>query len=125
MYYSDPKPLLADKKFQEFMDKDLILIIQNSMNPETITNWAKFAVYMKVEEPYVWTAITSKTRERLKKFHCDQLLAILVNAAHSLSSEATRLFDIAGAHLAQKLDRSFNPASDETFLVEEDIIKVT
>lgn len=60
----------------------------------------------------------------MKRFHCDQLLVILVNVSHSLSSEASNIFNMIGSHLAMKMDRKYIAPNDETLLTEEDIINV-
>jgi hypothetical protein len=99
-------------------------MIENSMNPETIMNWSKFAVYFKIDDPYFWPALSGKIIERIKKFHCDQLLVILVNVSHSLSSEASNIFSMIGSHLGMKMDRQYIAPNDETLLTEEDIINV-
>lgn len=94
------------------------------MSPETIMNWSKFIVYCKIDDPYVWSTLVGKVKERIKRFHCDQLLVVLVNIAHSLSSEASNLFNTCAAHFAQKMDRAYNPPNDETLITEEDVVKV-
>lgn len=87
-------------------------------------NWAKFLVYVKCDDTYAWEALVSKVQERMKIFRCDQLLVVLVNTAHSLSSEAGKLFDYVSAHFAFKLDRSYRPEVDDTLLNEDDLVKI-
>ena len=124
IFHSDPQPLLENPKFQKFLKEDLLTIIENSMGVETIMNWSKFIVYCKLDDPYLWPAITGKVKERATRFYSDQLLVILVNCAHSLSSETSNLFGYIGAQLNIKMNREYTPPSDETILIEEDIPKV-
>lgn len=115
---------MKEPKFQKFLERDLLLIIESSMSPETIMNWAKFIVYCKLDDPYLWPAITGKVTERLERFHVDQLLVICVNIAHSLSSEANQFFNMIAAHFSRKMDKSQNSQNDEVMILDEDVIKV-
>ena len=76
MLYSDPKPLLEDKKFKKFLDRDLYLIILNSLNPETIVNWAKFLVYIEHDDPSAWEVVVDRVNSMLNYFKIDQLLVV-------------------------------------------------
>jgi hypothetical protein len=87
-------------------------------------NWSKFIIFMKIDDPYVWPAIVGKVKEKMESFHTDHLLVILVNIAHSLSSEAANLFTYCSAHFASKLDRGYEPSANESSLKEEDIPKI-
>ena len=123
-HFSDPKQLLENERFQKFLSEELLLVIENTMGTETIMNWSKFIVYLKLDDPYLWPALSAKIRERMARFDWDELLVILVNATFSLTSEAGSLFTAVSNNFATKMNIEYNPKPDEKFLTEEDIVKV-
>jgi hypothetical protein len=46
----------------------------------------------------------------------DQLLIILVNFAHSLSTESQEMFDVVNNDLVYRLDSNFNANSKEIYI---------
>jgi len=67
-HFSDPKQLLENERFQKFLSEELLLVIENTMGTETIMNWSKFIVYLKLDDPYLWPALSAKIRERMARF---------------------------------------------------------
>jgi len=54
----------------------------------------------------------------------EQLLIILVNFAHSLSTESQEMFDVVNNDLVYRLDSNFNASSKEIYIQPEDFPKI-
>jgi hypothetical protein len=68
--------------------------------------------------------LAERTGEMSHKFTIDEMLTILVNIAHSLSSEAGKLFDIASVEFITRLTLEYNPNEQNLFVQVEDLIKI-
>lgn len=94
------------------------------MGPETVMNWSKFIVYFKLQDPYLWPAMTGKISELMQRFQTDQMLVVLVNWAQSLTPEASGLFSAVSEYFASKLNVDYTPSPGESILTEEDVPKL-
>ena len=88
--------------------------------------FTKFAVLFRLsgEDPELFELIADQVKKNVSKMTTDQLLIILVNFAHSLSTESQEMFDVVNNDLVYRLDSNFNANSKEIYIQPEDFPKI-
>lgn len=76
------------------------------------------------EDPELFELIADQVKKNVSKMTTDQLLIILVNFAHSLSTESQEMFDVVNNDLVYRLDSNFNANSKEIYIQPEDFPKI-
>jgi hypothetical protein len=121
---NNTEALRNSEKFQSFINEDLTMIITQSSNPESISQWAKFCTRFNVTEPDTWHVLKESFEEFSNRFTVDELLTVLVNISHSLSVDSVKLFDVANVELTKRLRRTYKPSGDEMMILVDDFIKI-
>lgn len=117
--------LKNDPRFVQFIEYDLKFIIQSLRQVDHIVGFSKFLVFFRIEDdPEVYEILADQVKRSLARFTTDELLTILINFSHSLSTESQDLFSLANDEFANRLDSNFNAVSREAYIQKEDFPKI-
>jgi hypothetical protein len=86
--------------------------------PQNLVEFTKFAVFFRLsgEDPELFELIADQVKKNVSMMTTEQLLTILVNYAHSLSTETQEMFDVVNNDLVYRLDSNFNANSKEVYI---------
>ncbi len=58
------------------------------------------------------------------RFTVDEILTVLVNISHSLSSDSPKLFEMAQEEFLRRMTLAYDPVDQKLFLQPEDYLKI-
>lgn len=68
------------------------------------------------QDPELYELLADQIKKNIKKFTTDELLTVLVNFSHSLSTEAASLFECTNDEFIDRLDINFNAVSRDLYI---------
>lgn len=92
-------------------------ILQNIKNPLNHVEFTKFVVYFKIDnDPEIYELIADGVKANLSNFTSDEILTILVNFSHNLSTETASLFNLANSEFISRLNNNYNAGSRDLYI---------
>lgn len=117
MTHDQAEEFAKNPRFQRFLYTDLKTILQVTNKPENLTQWSKFIVFFKVDDdPELIEQLNFKIKQKIKFFEVDDILQVLVNMQHTLSSTVVELFDAVNDEFTERLSQNYNPNKVSLFL---------
>ena len=82
-------------------------------------------VFFKLsDDPELYELLADGIKKSIKNFTTDEILTILVNFSHSLSTETSSLFEIVNGEFVYRLDTNYNPDIKDLYIKMDDFPKI-